>query len=226
MDILIDNPEVEKQFRKILALIRLRKNGETVAQMKARGVSYKINWGVSIVALRELSKAYEKNHLLALKLWNKQWRESMILATLLDETNSLTEEQMDYWVKSFETIEMVEQAVANLFVHSKFAFAKSLEWCRGKKYLVKYAGIQLMGRLAMVDKSAIDEMFESYFEVMLPLTKDPALTQVLYRSLLIIVNRSEYLKNACAEFLKHVAEMDEEPAKKLANLLLEDIEYI
>ncbi len=226
MDILIDNPEVEKQFREILALIRLRKNGETVAQMKARGVNYKINWGVSIVSLREIAKAYKKNHLLALKLWNKQWRESMILATLLDETNSLTEEQMDYWVKSFETIELVEQAVANLFVHSKFAFAKSLEWCRGKKYLVKYAGIQLMGRLAMVDKNAIDEMFEPYFEVMLPLTKDPALTQVLYRSLLIIMNRSEYLKNTCAEFLKQVAEMDEEPAKKLANLLLEDIEYI
>lgn len=223
MDILIDQPEVEKQFREILAMIRLRKNGETVAQMKALGVNYKINWGVSVISLRALSKGYEKNHLLALKLWNKKWRETMILATLLDEPDVLTEEQMDYWTKSVETIELVEQMVANLFVHSKFAFAKSLEWCRGKKHLVRYTGIQLMGRLARVDKNAIDEMFEPYFEVLLPLTKDPALTQVLYRSLLLIANRSEELRKSCNRFLSLIAKMKEEPAKNLARLLVEDI---
>ena len=223
MDILLDNPEIEKQFREILAKIRLLKNGETSAQMKALGVKYKLNWGASIISLRDLSKDYEKNHLLALKLWNKKWRESMIVATLLDEPNLLTEEQMDYWVKSFETVEMVEQAVANLFVHSKFAYAKALEWCRGKKHLVRYAGIQLMGRLAMVDKKSIDEMFDPFFEVLLPLTKDESLSQVLYRSLSIMIYRSGQLEKSSAEFLKMVSELDEEPAKKLANLLLDEI---
>ncbi len=223
MDILLDNPEVEKQFREILAKIRLLKNGETSAQMKALGVKYKINWGASIISLRDLSKNYEKNHLLALKLWNKKWRESMILATLLDEPDLLAEEQMDYWVKSFETVEMVEQAVANLFVHSKFAYAKALEWCRGKKHLVRYTGIQLMGRLAMVDKKAIDEMFEPFFEVLLPLTKDESLSQVLYRSLSIMLYRSGQMEKTCGLFLKQVSELDEEPAKNLANLLLEEI---
>ncbi len=223
MDILIDNPEVEGQFREILSRIRMLKNGETVAQMKALGVNYKINWGASVVSLRELSKGYQRNHLLALKLWNKKWRETMILATLLDEPEKLTEEQMDYWVKSFETTELVEQAVANLFVYSKFAFAKSLEWCRGKKHLVRYAGIQLMGRLAMVDKNAIDEMFEPFFEVLFPLAKDPSLGQIIYRSMLIMANRSEDLKESCIRFLELVAEMEEEHPRNLANLLQEDI---
>ena len=223
MDILIDNPEVEGQFREILSRIRMLKNGETVAQMKALGVNYKINWGASVVSLRELSKGYQRNHLLALKLWNKKWRETMILATLLDEPEKLTEEQMDYWVKSFETTELVEQAVANLFVYSKFAFAKSLEWCRGKKHLVRYAGIQLMGRLAMVDKNAIDEMFEPFFEVLFPLAKDPSLGQIIYRSMLIMANRSEDLKESCIRFLELVAEMEEEHPRNLASLLQEDI---
>ena len=169
MDILLDDPVVDGQFRELLAKIRRLKNGETVAQMKAYGLVYKINWGASVISLRDLAKSYERNHLLALKLWNKQWRETMILATLLDEPDKVTEEQLDFWTKSFTTTEIAEQAVANLFVHTKFAYVKALEWCRGKKYLVRYTGLHLMGRLAMVDKKAIDEMFEPFFVVVFPL---------------------------------------------------------
>nr|MBD3623570.1 DNA alkylation repair protein [Sunxiuqinia sp.] len=223
MDILLDDPVVDGQFRDLLAKIRRLKNGETVAQMKAYGLVYKINWGASVVSLRELAKSYERNHLLALKLWNKQWRETMILATLLDEPEKVTEEQLDFWTKSFITTEIAEQAVANLFVHTKFAYVKALEWCRGKKHLVRYTGLHLMGRLAMVDKKAIDEMFEPFFVVIFPLVKDPDLGQIFYRSMLILANRSEQLKAKCMEFLDLAQDMDEEQAQKMAGLLLEDL---
>ncbi len=223
MDILLDNPVVDGQFRELLMKIRLLKNGETVAQMKAYGLVYKINWGASVISLRELAKSYERNHLLALKLWNKQWRETMILATLLDEPEKVTEEQLDFWTKSFTTTEIAEQAVANLFVHTKFAYVKALEWCRGKKHLVRYTGLHLMGRLAMVDKKGIDEMFEPFFVVIFPLVKDPALGQIFYRSMLILANRSEQLKAKCREFLELAQDMDEEQAQKMAALLLEDL---
>lgn len=223
MDVLIDDPASEQLFKEILAKIRSLKNGETAAQMKSLGLVYKINWGASVISLRELAKSYDKNHLLALKLWNKQWRETLILASLLDEPDKLTEEQMDYWTKSFPTTEIAEQAVANLFVHSKFAYVKALEWCRGKKHIVRYTGLHLMGRLAMVDKQAIDEMFDPFFEVIFPLVKDPDLGQIFYRSMLIMANRSEYLREKSMAFLELAQEMEEEHPKKIAELLLEDI---
>ena len=223
MDLLIDDPAVEKQFKEILAKIRFLKNGETAAQMKSRGLVYKINWGASVISLRELAKNYEKNHLLALKLWNKQWRESMIMATLLDEPDKVSEEQLDYWTKSFVTTEIAEQAVANLFVYTKFAYVKALEWCRGKKHLVRYTGLHLMGRLAMVDKKAIDEMFDPFFEVIFPLVKDPSLGHIFYRSMLIMANRGDYLRDKCLTFLELAQEMEEDHPKQMAELLLEDI---
>ncbi len=223
MDILLDNPETERIFQEMLVKTRLLKNGEAVAQMKSMGVNYRINWGASVISLRQLAKQYNKNHLLALKLWNKQWRETMILATLLDDAEQLTEEQMDYWTKSFETPEIAEQAVANLFVHSKFAFVKALEYCRGKKHLVRLTGLQMIGRLAMVDKKAIDEMFESFFDVLVPLIKDPALGQVFYRSMVLMASHSENLRRLCSEFLTEMLLAEEEQAKKMAQLLLEDI---
>jgi 3-methyladenine DNA glycosylase AlkD len=117
--------------------------------MKRQGIEYKLNWGVQVVELRELARGFNALHLLALKLWNKQWRESMILATMLDEPSEVSEEQMDFWTKSFENREIAEQASANLWVKTKFAFVKALEWSRGKKHLVRFTGIHLMGRLAM-----------------------------------------------------------------------------
>ena len=223
MDILLDNPETERIFQEMLKKVRLLKNGEAVAQMKSMGVNYRINWGASVISLRQLAKQYNKNHLLALKLWNKQWRETMILATLLDNAEQLTEEQMDFWTKSFEAPEIAEQAVANLFVYSKFAFVKALEYCRGKKHLVRLTGLQMLGRLAMVDKKAIDEMFEPFFDVLVPLIKDPALGQVFYRSMVLMANRSENLRRLCSEFLAEMLLAEEEQAKKMAQLLLEDI---
>ncbi len=223
MDILLDDPVTERIFQEIIGKIKLRKNGETVAQMKALGINYKMNWGVSVISLRELAKQYDKNHLLALKLWNKQWRETMILATLLDVPEEVSEEQMDFWTKSFETAEIAEQAVANLFVYSKFAFVKALEYCCGKKHLVRHTGLHLVGRLAMIDKKAIDEMFEPFFQVMFPLAKDPSLGQIFYRSFILMANRSEHMRGMCKNFLELVLEMEEEHPKNLANLLLEDI---
>ena len=220
MDILIDNPETNRIFQELLAQIPRMKNGNTVALMKNNGVKYRVNWGVSIVDLRNMAQGYEKDHLLAMKLWNKQWRETMILATLLEKPETLSEEQMDYWAKSLETIEMVEQAVANLFVHSQFAFAKALEYCCGKKYWLHYTGLQLMGRLALIDKNAIDEMFDTFFEVISPLAKDPTLASVFYRSVILIAERNIDLKAKCIGFLKHLAEYEGQ-SEKTAKAIME-----
>src|SRR5690606_33680546 len=121
MNFILDNPETEKDFQHLLHQFKLRKKDEISTSMKRPEMEYKLNWGVSVVELRELAKEIKQDHLLALKLWNKQWRETMILATLLDEPGKVTEEQMDFWTKSFENREIAEQASANLWVKTKFA---------------------------------------------------------------------------------------------------------
>jgi len=223
MEILIDDAGMNKNYRKILAQINAYKSGVTVDLMKDRGIKYKINWGDSIVSLRMIASHYEKNHLLALKLWNKGWRETMILATLLDPHDELTEQQMDYWTRSFETGELAEQAVANLFVYSKFAFVKSLEYCCGKKPYVRYTGLLLLGRLAMVDKESIDDMFMPCFKVIAPLSKDASLGDAFYRLILRLAHRSERLRVECVRFLEDVQQFEEEYPKKLAGSLLEEL---
>lgn len=223
MDFILDNQKTEKEFQHIIGLIQSHKNGEIAEMMMQKGLKYKQIWGASVIDLREIANRFAPNHLLALKLWNKQWRETMILATLLDEPGLVTEEQMDFWTKSFDNTEIAEQASANLWVNTKFAFVKSLEWCRGKKHLIRYTGIHLLGRLAISSKTAIDEMFEPFFDEFLPLAKDVQLNTVLYRTVVALGSRSTGLNRQCLQMAQLLMENTNENAAKLGNDLFAEL---
>lgn len=225
MNYLLDDPETEKKYKKLLADIRLRKNGEISDQMKQRGVIYKVNWGVSLVQLRELAGQFEPDHLLALKLWNKQWRETMILSALLDEPGKVTEEQMDFRTRNFENTEIAEVYSAHLWPKCNFSYIKALEWCRGKKHIVRYTGVHLMGRLAMSDKKAIDEMFEPFIEELQVLARDKKLYTVIYRTLTAMARRSSSLSRQVRQFASELCEGTSEDAGKLGKTILEEISF-
>ena len=223
MDFILDNSNSEKNYQSLLSKIKLLRNGDIADAMKRTGIEYKMNWGVSLVILRQMAKEFEPNHLLALKLWNKQWRETSILATLLDQPQEVSEEQMDFWTKTFESNEIAEIASTHLWVKSKFAFIKALEWCRGKKHLVRFTGIHLVGRLAITDKQAIDEMFEPYFDEFPTLAKDRKLYTVLYRTIIALGTRSENMNKSSIELTKNLQLSDSESAVKLGEELYEEL---
>jgi hypothetical protein len=66
-------------------------------------------------------------------------------------------------------------------------------------------------------------MFDPFFEVIAPLIKDPELAQVFYRSFLIVANRSDELKQKCILFLQEATEFEEEQARKMGKVLLDDL---
>ncbi len=228
MDFILDNKETEKKFQDLLSVIKLRRSGEVSDAMKSKGIAYKLNWGVSLIELREIAKSIEPDHVLALKLWNKQWRETMILASLVDSPEKVSEEQMDFWTKSFENSEIAELASTHLWAKSKFAFIKALEWCRGKKHLVRFTGIHLVGRLAISDKKAINEMFDSFFDEFPTLAKDKKLYTVLYRTIIALGTRSKYLNESSIELAKIFQLSNSENSIKLGEQLYEELtsEYI
>ncbi len=225
LEFILDNKETEDFYLHILNEIKRSKNGLAVDAMKKKGLVYKTSWGVSIAQLREIASKYKKNHLLALKLWNKGWRESMILATMLDEPDKIDERQMDFWIKSATTFELVDQAIFNLYAYSKFAFVKAMEYCCGKTLLINYAGIQLIGRLARVDENAIDEMFEVFFSKLIPLAKDPRLQQPLYNAIISLSKRNQDMKQLCISFLNELSKEDEQQAKHISKYILDDIKF-
>jgi hypothetical protein len=224
MDYLLDNPDAERMFQEILSKIKPLQNIEVVNSMQKRGVDYKVNLGVSIPLLRDMASDYGKNHLLALKLWNKQWRETMILATLLEEPEKVTENQMDFWVKNFPSIEIAEQAAMNLFSMTNFAYKKAFEYCLGKKLLIKIVGLLMIGRLALTDREAPDSNFDPFFELMPPLSKDPQLSIVFSRIYIQVGMRNLNLNEIAVSHAKILKTIDSKTAQENAEHILSELD--
>jgi hypothetical protein len=98
-----------------------------------------------------------------------------------------------------------------------------MEWCRGKKHIIRFTGIHLIGRLALTDKSAIDEMFEPFFDELPTLAKDGKLNTVFYRTVLALGKRSEYLYDQTIELAQNLQMSDSENAVKQGEELFEEL---
>lgn len=224
MEYLLDDPVSEKVYREILRKLKLLQSGPVSESMIQRGVVYKLNLGASVISLRQLAEGYSQDHLLALKLWNKQWRETMILATLLEKPHEVTENQMDFWAKQIKHIEIAEQAAMNLFSQSPFAYEKAVEYCLSKKSLIKITGLLMMGRLALTDKMATNERFEQFLELFPPLAKDAQLSLVFRRIFVQIAMRNPELYETALKQAYLLQTLDSDEAHSNAEQLIDQLE--
>ena len=151
------------EVREVVRELRASADPAAVKGMKRFGISETNTLGVSVLSLRNLAKRIGKNHSLALELWGSGIHEARLLASLVDDPESVTSSQMDSWVKQFDSWDICDGCCGNLFDKTPFAYAKAIEWSRAEPEFVRRAGFSLMAELAVHDKSAPDERFEKFF---------------------------------------------------------------
>lgn len=154
----------------LLDTLRAHANPANVAGMARYGISTKGTLGVPVTIIRKLAKQAGKDHALALALWKSGIHEARILATLVEELGRVTPRQMDLWTRDFDSWDVCDQACQNLFRYTPFAWGKAVEWARARPEFVRRAGFSLMAGLAVKDKTAADQRFES----LLPLISEAA----------------------------------------------------
>jgi 3-methyladenine DNA glycosylase AlkD len=101
-------------------------------------------FSVGLPALRSLAKRIGHDHELALVLWQTPVREARILASLIDERERVTEDQMDRWTETFDGWEICDSCCPNLFAHTPFTLAKAVEWTLRPEEFVKRAAFVLV----------------------------------------------------------------------------------
>ncbi len=157
------NKEGYKMSNKSIELIINKLKKYSVPESREGMAKYGINTGyalgVSIPNLRKTAKEIGKKHILALSLWKTKIHEARILASMIDSLDSVSEEQMDFWVKDFDSWDLCDQCCNNLFGKSKFAFKKAVEWSKRKEEFIKRAGFVLMAVLAVHNKESKDKEF-------------------------------------------------------------------
>ena len=143
------------------------------AGMAQYGIQVANALGVSIPELRNVAKTIGKNHELAQQLWDSGWHEARILASMLADPKLVTAAQMETWAHTFDSWDVTDQCINNLFWKTSHAFTKAGEWSQQAPEFVKRAGFVLMAALAVHVKHADDQSFAAFFPIIEQEAHDP-----------------------------------------------------
>ncbi|RAP52374.1 MAG: DNA alkylation repair protein, partial [Methanosphaera sp. rholeuAM130] len=105
----------------------------------------------------------------ALKLWNHGYHETYLLATLVEEPEKVGSIQLDDWVHSFYSWDLVDQACINLLRFMPQAIDNIFVWCDSEEEFVKRTAFSLIAVLAVHEK---DSNFDKYFDIIKEGSKD------------------------------------------------------
>lgn len=166
-------------------------NGMAAQSMRAKGLDYHVNWGVSLLSLRGKAKEIGKNYGLALALWKEDVRECKILATMTMPPDVILPEVVDIWMEQTHTLEIAEQAAFNLYQHLPHAAEKAYKWIASSREIEQICGYHVLSRLFIKRQEPNERGINEFI--------DQALSAVMSNSVM--------LKKAALASLMHFAEL-------------------
>ena len=213
------------QYDEIINKLKALSNPKAVEGMARFGINPENTYGVSIPNLRKMAKDIGVNHTLARQLWGSGVHEARILASMVDNPEMATEEQIERWVMDFDSWDVCDQCCMNLLEKTKFAYQKAVEWSSNDNEFTKRAGFVLMARLAVSDKKAGDQQFDQF----LPLIKREAgdnrtfVKKAVNWALRQIGKRNLNLNKRAIEAAEEIQGMDFTSAKWIASNAIREL---
>ena len=116
-------------------------------------------FGVSVTALKDISKRTGRDHNLALALWSTGWYEARMLTAFVDEPSKVSPAQMDRWAKDFDNWAICDALCFHLFDKTPHAWKKIHQWSTRREEFVKRAAFALLWALSVHDKVSSDAVF-------------------------------------------------------------------
>lgn len=182
------------------------------------GIAPEKSFGVRLPDLRRIAKNAGRDHVLAGKLWANDTRETRILASMIDEPDKVSSEQMDSWASEFTYWEICDQCCMNLFWKTIIAYDKAFDWASREEEYVKRAGFALVAVLAWKDKSAEDGKMEQFLPIIGRESCDerPMVKKAVNWALRQIGKRNKALNEKAISTAEEIALQDSKQAKWIA----------
>jgi 3-methyladenine DNA glycosylase AlkD len=210
---------------KIIKTLQSHSSEESRRGMARYGINVEKAFGTGIPLLREIAKQHKKNHELALQLWETGFHEASILATMIDDPGKADEKQMEAWVKDFNSWDVCDQCIMNLFENIPLAWTKAFEWGRRDEEFVKRAGFVLIARFGVSDKKARNEAFLQFFPILYEQADDnrPMVKKAVNWALRQIGKRNKFLNAKAIELGEKIMKKDSKAAKWIATDALKEL---
>lgn len=196
---------IEMEFDQIIREFEKLSDVDFAENMKKFGIRYVQSYGLRLPQIRKVAKQCGKNHDLALKLWNHGYHETYLMATLVEESEKVSSKQLNDWVSTFYSWDLVDQACINLLRFIPEARENIFIWCDSEEEFVKRTAFSLIAVLAVHEK---ESDFEIYFDVIKEASKD---------------NRN-FVKKSVNWAIRQIGKIDLENNRKALDLAYEILE--
>mgnify|MGYP003330623736 CR=1 FL=1 len=150
-----------------MKMLKALASKEYLEKQKHFGVITTSALGLRQPQMRAVAREIGKNHALALQLWKTGVHEAMHVATMIADKKLVTPQLMDEWQKDFNSWDIVDGCISNLFCRTPYAYDKAFEWSKHKTEYQKRAGFSMMAYLAVHDKKATDKKMLQFLPVMI-----------------------------------------------------------
>jgi 3-methyladenine DNA glycosylase AlkD len=155
----------DAQARQILREFEALGNPANVEGMARYGIRSARVLGIALPVVRARAKALGRDHELAAALWETGVMEVRILAALVDDPALVTEDQMEAWVRGFDSWALCDGVCSILFGRTRFAVRKARAWVNRREEYVRRAGFVQMVALTVHDRAAPDRLFLSFLRL-------------------------------------------------------------
>ena len=144
------------------------------ANKNERGMQHWAKWnmpwtsyGLGLTQLKKIAKKIGKDHALALQLWNSGNYDMITLATIIDEPDKVTREQVEDQVQALEFWMLAHSYCSNLMPKVKFQKTIAEEWINEKDDIKRRVSYLLIYNIARDHTSLEDDYFEPVIEIIL-----------------------------------------------------------
>lgn len=193
------------EFDQIIREFERLSDVDFAQNMKKFGIRYVKSYGLRLPQIRKVAKQCGKNHDLALKLWDHGYHETYLMATLVEESEKVSSKQLNDWVNTFYSWDLVDQACINLLRFIPEARENIFIWCDSDEEFVKRTAFSLIAVLAVHEK---ESDFEIYFDIIEEASKD---------------NRN-FVKKSVNWAIRQIGKIDLENNRKALDLAYEILE--
>ena len=152
--------------------------------------------------------------------------EARILASMIVDPKMVTSEQMERWVRDFDSWDVCDQCCNNLFKKTGVAYGKAVEWSASDAEFVKRAGFVMMACLAVGDKKADDAQFVPFLRIIVRESGDSRnfVKKAVNWALRQIGKRNAGLNRKALEAAEAIRKMDSKSARWIASDAIRELE--
>lgn len=119
------------------------------------------SFGVSFANLKSLKKKIKVNHAAAKELWDSGNHDARIFATMIADPKQADDALLERWVHDLQNYVLTD-ALSGYVAQTRLAREKMEQWTKSSSEWIGTTGWNLLGQLAMKEKSLPDEFFEPF----------------------------------------------------------------